>query len=611
MERYEQYIGKTLNGKYLIKELLGIGGMAYVFKASVIASGETVSIKILNEEFNHDEKAVKRFMNESKAVSMLCHKNIVGIYDVGFEKDIHYIAMEYVEGITLKEYIDYKKVLDWNEAVYYISQILKALGHAHSVGIIHRDVKPQNIMITREGTIKVMDFGIAKMINSESITMTDKAIGTVDYISPEQASGKNVGFYSDIYSVGIMLYEMTTGVLPFVAESPMAVAMMQVQDNPEPPTAKNPSLPRGLEQIILKAMNKEPDERFSSCGAMDKAISLLSQDPTTLFADRSSSGKNKRAGEKRSSSFLPVIAGVTIAFFLVAAVTAANIGMKFYKTQLTDTGTDIRIPELVGKKYSEELVLDLRDDRFEVTAEYGKYDPDKSVGEIIEQNPDGGSTRKLSNPNSMCSITVTVNSEPGKVPVDDYSNTEARLAKIQLSKLGLICETVTKPDNAIIEGFVIETEPAAGETVAVGSTVTLYVSSGAQIKSVKVPSIIGLDAEQAKKELQQVGISIGEIIYKDSDEPANTVISSSIEEGQSVPEKITSISLTLSRGPAVLPHAPDDGNDEDKTEDISENTDGERGAQDSDSADLNENEKIEETEQKDITTEENFEESEV
>jgi len=551
MERYEQYIGKTLNGKYVINELLGTGGMAYVFKASVIGSTDTVSIKILNEEYNGDEKAVKRFINESKAVSMLCHKNIVGIYDVGFESDINYIAMEYVDGITLKEYIDYKKNLEWKEAVYYISQVLKALGHAHSVGIIHRDIKPQNIMITRDGVIKVMDFGIAKMINSESITMTDKAIGTVDYISPEQASGKPVGFYSDIYSVGIMLYEMTTGTLPFVAESPMAVAMMQMQNDPQSPTEINASLPRGLEQIILKAMNKDPDDRFSSCATMDKALEVLCQDPTTLFAEHTAPAKNKKKitdDKKRSTSFFPVIAGVTIAFFIAAAVTAANVGINFYKTQFSDTGKDVRIPDLTGKQYTEELMLQMRDSNFEVTAQYNKYDPEKEIGEIIEQEPEGGTTRKLSNDNSFCAITVTVNSEPGKVILDDYSNTEARIAKIQLTKLGLLCETVTRPDNSIIEGYVIETIPAAGSHVEAGSTVTLYVSNGAELATTTVPTLVGLNVEAAKKALQSKNISIGKIIYEASDQPSNTVISSSIEAGTLVAEKVTEIDLTVSDG---------------------------------------------------------------
>lgn len=556
MGSYEQqYIGKTLNGKYLIKELVGCGGMSYVFKAEIVGTGEPVSVKILNEESAKDEKAVKRFVNESKAVSMLSHKNIVKIYDVAFESDINYLVMEYVDGITLKEYIDYKKVVDWKESAYYVSQILKALGHAHSKGIIHRDVKPQNVMITRDGVIKVMDFGIAKMLKSESITMTDMALGTVDYISPEQASGKEVGFYSDIYSVGVMLYEMTTGALPFVADSPMAVAMKQLQDDPVPPSEINPELPRGLEQIILKAMSKEPDERFSSCLAMDKALELVMGDPSMLFVDRSHSAKNaskkNKSGEKKKSSFLPIIAGVTISFFLVAVAVAANVGVKFYKTQFAVTGEDIRIPNLIGKVYNEELKLQLENDRFEVLRKYGTYDPKKSTGEIIAQNPDGGTTRKLSNANSSCQITLTVNPEPSKIVIDDYTNSSAQAVRTQLTKLGLSGTVVPRSDDTVIEGYIISTDPAPGTVVEKGTTVTLYVSSGAALKTTKVPKLIGLSVDEAKKALQANDISIGEITYEDSELPAGTVISASHAENETIPKKIVEVELYVSLGNLV------------------------------------------------------------
>lgn len=571
MEHYEKYIGMTLGRKYVIDEIIGKGGMAYVFKATVKATGETVSVKILNEESARDEKAVKRFVNESKAVSMLNHKNIVGVYDVGVENGINYIVMEYVDGITLKEYIDFKKCIEWKEAVYYISQVLKALGHAHSTGIIHRDVKPQNIMITRDGTIKVMDFGIAKMMNSKPITVTDKAIGTVDYISPEQASAKPVGFFSDIYSVGIMLYEMTTGTLPFIAESPMAVAMMQIQNEPEAPRELNPSLPRGLEQIILKALNKEPDDRFSSCAAMDKALALLCQNPSVIFTQQKKSATQKKTAEK-SSSFLPVIAGITISFFIVALAVAASIGIKFYKTQFSDMGEDIRIPDLIGKQYSEELILQLEEDKFDITVEYSEYDPDKAIGEIVGQTPDGGTTRKLSNPNSSCAVTIMINTEPGKVVIDNYTNFEARIARMQLTKLGLVPETRTKRDNTVIEGYVISTEPEAGATVEAGSTVVLYVSSGALLTVSSMPDVIGLDIEQAKKKIVSKNIRIGEIVYEDSYEPAGTVIFSSVAAGESIPEKITGISLTVSRG-NLAPPVSDEQENGDETPDENEQKD--------------------------------------
>lgn len=569
MDNYKSYIGKTLNGKYLIKELLGSGGMSHVFKATVVGTDSTVSVKILNEESSRDEKAVKRFMNESRAVAMLSHKNIVKIYDLAFEKDINYLVMEYVDGITLKEYIDYKKSLDWGEAVFYVSQILKALGHAHSKGIIHRDVKPQNIMITRDGVVKVMDFGIAKLLKAESITMTDTALGTVDYISPEQASGKEVGFYSDIYSVGVMLYEMTTGTLPFVADSPMAVAMMQVQDEPTPPRQINSSLPRGLEQIIIKAMNKEPDCRFSSCTAMDKALELLKNDPTVVFADRSqAAGGTKKMGEKeqKRSSLIPIISGVTLAFFLVLAASGIYLGMKFM-TNTADVSEEIRIPDLVGKQLTDELLQQLRADRYEITKKTAaQHDPEKMTGEIISQNEDPGTTKKLSNANSSCPITVTINPPPATVIMGDYTNLLAQKVKNTLQNMGLKCEYKYESHDTIVEGYVIGTTPKEGTEITDKSStvITLRVSAGARIPTTQMPEIVGIYREDAMKALQEKKISIGKLSYEQSDMPEGFVISASVKEGETLAEKIDKVDLVISLGNpnAKVPDAETDDTSE-------------------------------------------------
>lgn len=295
MDNYQQYVGKVLDKRYKILEAVGEGGMAFVLKAEDMLMNRIVALKILSSEFNGDEAMVKRFVDESKAVAMLAHKNIVSVYDVAFYSDMKYIVMEFLDGITLREYMDNKGVLSWKEACYYILQILKALEHAHSRGVIHRDIKPQNILLQKNGDIKVTDFGIAKIPGSQSVTVSEKAIGTVYYISPEQASGKATDFYSDLYSVGIMLYEACTGCLPFVNEQAVSVAMMQINAVPKPPIEVNPSIPLGLNQIILKAIEKKPADRFQSAHGMLKAIEVLYNNPDVVFtsgADNVSVGAN-------------------------------------------------------------------------------------------------------------------------------------------------------------------------------------------------------------------------------------------------------------------------------------------------------------------------------
>ena len=341
MDSFEKYVGQVFDKRYRILKVIGIGGMAVVFEAMDMLMRRNVAVKMLKDDINNDVQSVKRFINESKAVAMLSHPNIVNIYDVSVKDDRKYIVMELVDGITLKNYILKKGVLSLHEVISITEQILMALEHAHSKGIVHRDIKPQNIMMLKNGSVKVADFGIAKLPNAETVTMTDKAIGTVFYISPEQASGKQIDRRSDIYSLGVTMYEMATGKLPFVADSPVSVAIMQVKNTPRPPRELNPNIPVGLEQVILGAMEKNPDNRFQSASQMLRHIAQLKSNPHTVFKMQHSETpvqpSQQQSGQmppnvqkltpppRQSRSMFPVIAGVATAFLIVCCVSAVVV----------------------------------------------------------------------------------------------------------------------------------------------------------------------------------------------------------------------------------------------------------------------------------------------
>lgn len=291
----DKYIGKKLDGRYEITELIGIGGMADVYKAvDLMEDNKVVAVKILKSEFADNDDFVRRFRNESKAIAVLSHPNIVKIYDVGFSDKIQFIVMEYIDGITLKEFMEQQGVLKWKDTVHFIIQILRALQHAHDRGIVHRDIKPQNIMLFPDGTIKVMDFGIARFAREEGKTISDKAIGSVHYISPEQARGDITDEKSDIYSVGVMMYEMLTGVKPFDADTPVAVAVMHMQNAPRPPRQINDTIPEGLEAIVLRAMQKDASKRYQSASEMIKDIEEFKRNPSIVLNITFPQGRRKR-----------------------------------------------------------------------------------------------------------------------------------------------------------------------------------------------------------------------------------------------------------------------------------------------------------------------------
>ncbi len=564
MDKYEAFIGKILDGRYKILGLVGVGGMAFVLKAEDLAMNRIVAIKVLNDQYNGDVQAEKRFINESKAVAMLSSKHIVGIYDVAIYPDIKYIVMEFLDGITLKEYMDKKGKLSWKEACNYSLQILRALEHAHSKGVVHRDIKPQNIMLLHNGEIKVTDFGIAKTPNMPAVTITDKAIGTVYYISPEQAGGKETSYASDIYSVGVMLYEMVTGELPFVADSPVTIAMMQINDTPKDPHELCADVPVGVSQIILKAMAKDPDERFADAHSMLKAIDYVIKNPDVIFAD-DTSAKKSRAGkgvvdinmddsddfgddlskpadnknkkkkrsriaskirEKRTSSLFPVITGVFFAFFIVVLAVGGYMLIKWLPLLFeSDTPEDFNVRNLIGMEYTDTLKSELESQNYMVTVKEGYY-PGRGYNKIILQDPTAGPKRVNG---EICRITITVNLYPDQLTVPDVKYKKASDAERILRKYNLDAKIEYVTDTFANSGQVVRTYPEIGTSVDAGRTIMLYVCKDSGLTTAKLmPDVVGMNVDDAIAKLDEAYYRY-EIERVESLKPMNTVVYQSIE----------------------------------------------------------------------------------
>ena len=561
MDSFEKYIGQVFDRRYRINKIIGIGGMAIVFEAQDLVMNRTVAVKMLKEEIAGDAQAVKRFINESKAVAMLSHPNIVAIYDVSVKENLKYIVMERVEGITLKNYMMKKGALPVQEVLHYTEQILKALEHAHAKGIIHRDIKPQNIMLLKNGRIKVTDFGIAKLPNAETVTMTDKAIGTVYYISPEQASGKPIDPRSDLYSLGVMMYEMATGSLPFQADSPVSVALMQVNDKPRRPAEIVPDIPVGLEQIILGAMEKDPAGRFQTAGQMLRYVTQLKSDSRFVFKNASAKTrqesaeaakkKEKQKPKKQSRTMFPIILGVAAAFLIVMAIGAYEVLSTLLRTQREATPYTITIPALIGAVCNDALT-----DQFDPTIYVLNiaYEPSDrySSGTIMHQDPRSGEKRRVMPGKQYCELNLTVSSGAETRNLPDFTYKNYLAVEIELKKLGLT-PTIKKIESATVDvGYVIKTIPAAGEEVRLGGEVLVYASSGVSVTTVQVPSCLGMTVQQAYRALKsstgELQFTIGATEYELSFEyPEGQIIRQSREPLSTVP-KGTQISFVVSLG---------------------------------------------------------------
>lgn len=569
----DKYIGKRLDGRYEIHELLGVGGMAYVYKAYDNIEKRWVAIKILKEELAGNSDFLRRFRNESKAIAVLSHPNIVKVYDVSFGDRIQYIVMEYIDGITLKQYIEQQGEIKWREALYFTVQILRALQHAHEKGIIHRDIKPQNIMLLEDGTIKVTDFGIARFSQAETQTMTDKAIGSVHYIAPEQARGGYINDKADIYSVGVMLYEMLTGQLPFVADNAVSVAIMQMQAEPTPPSRINPSIPKGLEEITMHAMEKNPAQRFPSAADMLEDVERFRRNPEIVFhygeqVDRAYAGtsadiygnvQQNAAPQKYNDNYeyeeeyvrskngaraSNIIKGIVAAVIVVALVVGGIFGWRYLQnltTSTNKTSDEIVLPNFVGKIYASDIESnsEYADLTFEIT--YGNV-PSKQPGEVLRQTPAAGMTVKKGK-----TVSLTVNGEAEQIVVEDVKGYKQQDAYDALKALNLSPKIQAVADDDTAVGYVVKTDPAAGSTVSTGTTVTIYVSSGPSTESAVIPNIVGYQYSAAKEELEAAGFVATAEYDDESDKDENTVLSVSPNEGEKA-KKGSVVTVTVSSG---------------------------------------------------------------
>lgn len=572
----DNLIGKKLDGLYEVRELIGSGGMANVYKAVMLGHngpvpvGTVVAVKVLRQEYTHDPDLVRRFKNESKAISLLNHPNIVKVYDVSVNDDLQYIVMEYVDGMTLREYLNERGgKLSSRETVHFISQILKALEHAHANGVVHRDIKPQNIMLLDNGQLRMMDFGIARISRADNQLLVGKAMGSVHYISPEQAKGDETDCTSDIYSVGVMMYEMLSGHLPFDADDVVEVAIKQISDQPKSLREIAPEVPGALVEITEKAMAKLPQNRYASAREMLDALDAYVQNPSVMFeyqyitedapekvvkrtmnqnrAHRQPEPSAPRR-KKRKTIFLPALLGITIAFCIACML--LNYLILNDSSNLMNNKADIVLGDYIGMTQEQAQAVDqIASGQIKVTWEQ-EYNSNYAAGYIYKQSPVSGR-----NVREGQSVTLTVSLGTQYVTVPDLTNYVQSDAEQQLKDLGVSVLVTQAVDTSVASGAVIRTDPAAGTQVEAGSTVIVYISRPQVATTTKVPSLIGLTVDDARTLLVQNRLGLGSQTEQYSDQPAGAIIGQDPQAGSTV--KLNDrVNIVVSAGPEPESEAP-------------------------------------------------------
>ena len=582
----DQYIGRLLDNRYEILEVIGTGGMAVVYKARCHRLNRLVAIKILKDEFAMDEELRRRFHAEGEAVAMLSHPNIVQVYDVSTSDSANYIVMELIDGISLKQYMEKKGVLNWKETLHFAMQIAKALEHAHSRGIVHRDIKPHNVMVLKNGSVKVMDFGIARVMN-KSNTLTKEALGSVHYISPEQAKGGHTDNRSDIYSLSVVMYEMMTGRPPYDGESAVSVAIQHINGGAPLPSTLNPNIPKGLEQIIMKGMALDVRDRYVSATEMLQEMEEFRKNPNIVFqhhflvddatrtipgsgqrrttaekkaqaqnrvttdsvrlrqgtpsaAQRRQTGKvpsetdnesirraqqRRKAEEKKKEEERSRVATTAIVICSAVAVIAIVIFLiALFNGALLNRERDyVDVPYLEGEIYTEDFAAKYAD--FNIRLMPQEYNETSPEGQILRQQPAGG--ERVQRGTDLW-ITVSMGPEPEKRTLDNFVGADADEAYKMLENQGY--KPLNKKEYSYVyeAGIVTRTDPAAGAEVTEGQTVYIYISTGPDVEKAPMPNVVGMERDRVKELMDQLGFTNVRYEQVESQKPVNEVVYQSV-----------------------------------------------------------------------------------
>ena len=585
-------IGRLLDGRYEILEVLGTGGMAVVYKAKCHRLNRLVAIKILKNEFSQDEEFRRRFYGESQAVAMLSHPNIVSIYDVSSSKAAEYIVMELIDGITLKQYMEKKGVLNWKETLHFATQIAKALEHAHAKGIVHRDIKPHNVMVLKSGAIKVMDFGIAQTMTSSN-TKTKEALGSVHYISPEQAKGGRVDNRSDIYSLGVMMYEMVAGRVPYDGDSPVNIALQHLNGKAELPSVFNPNIPKGLEQIIMKAMSLMARDRYTTATAMLYDMDEFRKNPEKLFVlpPLSEEGTfvmppvtpvDRSKGSEGDTMPLPKVAPhrprpvpvpepeeeepeeeerpsrvVTVA--IVSCVVVGLVALIVFvillaQSEIFTKPQKVEIPDLVGEYYATLPEYE----GLEIVRQGEEYSDLYPAGQIIYQYPLAGNMKDVG---TTVFVKVSLGERPPVKTMGNLVGLKQDEAERYINDMKLELQIIRREDysDTVPAGKVIRTEPARDAVLTKGQNVTIWISLGAEVIEEYPPNVSGRDVNDALRILEDRGFVNVEINEVNSDQPEGKVLSQTGDLLVKI-DVTTTIVLTVSNGIPEVTVPPTDPN---------------------------------------------------